>query len=130
MTEITKETVTTQNNTPVATSTSSEQATSYQTIEYLIYFMFGALDILLVFRLILKLTGANGYSAFVGLIYGVTGIFVVPFQGIFQQATGQGVVTTAVLEPATIVAIVVYAVLAFGIVKLTRILSGKKQQAE
>jgi hypothetical protein len=130
MTELIKETVTTQNSTPVAASASSEQATSYQTIEYLIYFIFGALEILLVFRLILRLTGANAYSAFVGLIYGVTGIFVVPFQGIFQQAIGQGAVTTAVLEPATIIAIVVYAVLAVGIVKLLRILSGKKQQAE
>lgn len=129
MAELVKETVTTQNSTPVVASSNNEQATSYQTIEYLIYFIFGALEILLIFRLILRLTGANGYSAFVGFIYGVTGIFVVPFQGIFQQATGQGAVTTAVLEPATIVAIVVYAVLAIGIVKLLRILSGKKQQA-
>lgn len=129
MAEIIKETVTTQNSTPVIASTSNEQATSYQTIEYLIYFIFGALDILLVFRLILKLMGANGYSSFVGLLYNITGIFVMPFQGIFQQATGQGAVTTAVLEPATIIAIVVYAVLAVGFVKLLRILSGKKQQA-
>lgn len=128
MAELVKETVTTQNSTPVAISTSSEQATSYQTIEYLMYFFFGALEVLLAFRLILRLTGANSFSAFVGLIYGVTGIFVIPFQGIFQQATAQGAVTTAVLEPATLVAIVVYAVLAVGIVKLLRILSGKKQQ--
>jgi hypothetical protein len=129
MAELVKETVTTQDSTPVTASTSSEQATSYQTIEYLMYFFFGALEVLLAFRLILKLTGANSFSAFVGLIYGVTGVFIVPFQGIFQQATAQGAVTTAVLEPATLVAIVVYAVLAVGIVKLLRILSGKKQQA-
>lgn len=130
MAELVKETVTTQNNTPVAASTSSEQATSYQTIEYLIYFLFGVLEILLIFRLILRLAGANSFSTFVNLIYGLTGVFIVPFQGIFQQATTRGVVTTAVFEPATIVAIVVYAVLAVGIVKLIRILSGKKQQAE
>ncbi len=130
MTELVKETVTTQENSPVATSKKSDQATSYQTIEYLIYFFFGALEILLIFRLILRLTGANSFSAFVGLIYGITGVFIVPFQGIFHQATAAGVETTAVLEPATIVAIVVYAVLAVGIVKLLRILSGKKQQAE
>lgn len=129
MAEFIKETVTTQENSSVPTSVKNEQATSYQTIEYLIYFFFGALEILLAFRLILKLTGANSFSAFVGLIYGITGVFIVPFQGIFQQATAQGAVTTAVLEPATLVAIVVYAVLAVGIVKLLRILSGKKQQA-
>lgn len=128
MAELVKETVATQNSTPVATSTSSEQATSYQTIEYLMYFFFGALEVFLAFRLIFRLTGANSFNAFVGLIYGVTGIFVIPFQGIFQQAIAQGTATTAVLEPSTLVAIVVYAILAVGIVKLLRILSGKKQQ--
>ncbi len=129
MAELVKETVTTQNSNPVADSTNSNQATSYQTIEYLMYFFFGALEVLLAFRLILRLTGANSFSAFVGLVYGITGVFIVPFQGIFHQATTQGVETTAVLEPATLVAIVVYAVLAVGIVKLVRILSGKQQQA-
>jgi hypothetical protein len=128
MAELVKETVTTQENSPVATSTKDEQATSYQTIEYLIYFFFGTLEIFLAFRLILRLTGANSFSAFVGLIYGITGVFIVPFQGIFHQTTAQGVETTAVLEPSTLVALVVYAILAVGIVKLLRILSGKKQQ--
>jgi hypothetical protein len=128
MTEIIKETVTTQhNNSSADSSERTGRATGYQTIEYLMYFFFGALEVLLVFRLILKLTGANSFSAFVGLIYGITGMFIVPFQGIFHQATGQGAVTTAILEPATIVAIFVYAVLAIGIVKLIRILSGKQQ---
>lgn len=130
MAELVKETVTTESSTPVLKSTSNDQATNYQTVEYLIYFFFGALEILLAFRLILKLTGANSFSAFVNLIYGITGVFIVPFQGIFSQAITQGVETTAILEPATLVAMVVYAVLAIGIVKLLRILSGKKQQAE
>lgn len=131
MAEITKETVTTQNNSDntVVTNSSEKEATSYQTVEYLIYFFFGALEILLAFRLILRLTGASSFSAFVGLIYGITGVFIMPFQGIFHQATTQGVETTAVLEPSTLVAIVVYAVLAVGIVKLVRIFSGKQQQA-
>lgn len=131
MAEVVQETVKTQSNNSdaVIVPQVQTQATSYQTIEYLIYFFFGALEILLAFRLILRLTGANSFSAFVGLVYGITGVFIAPFQGIFQQATAQGAVTTAVLEPATLVAIVVYAVLAVGIVKLLRILSGKKQQA-
>lgn len=130
MAELVKETVTTESSGPVIKSTSNDQATNYQTVEYLVYFLFGALEILLAFRLILRLTGANSFSVFVNLIYGVTGVFIVPFQGIFSQTTTQGIATTAVLEPATLVALVVYAVLAIGIVKLVRILSGKKQQAE
>lgn len=130
MTEFIKETVTTEgdrDNNEVVSTKATNDATSYQTSEYLVYFFFGALEILLAFRLILRLTGASSFSAFVSLIYGITGIFIMPFQGIFQQATAKGAVTTAVLEPATLVAIIVYAVLAVGVVKLVRIFSGKQQ---
>lgn len=129
MTEIVKESVTTQNNGPreAVTTEVKQVASGYQTLEYLIYFFFGLLSVLLIFRLVLKLMGASSASAFVGLIYGITGIFIMPFEGIFRRGYTQGVETTSVLEPATIVAIVVYAVLAFGIVKLIRILSGEKQ---
>ena len=129
MAEIVKESVTTQNEGPKAAVTTETKmvATSSQTIEYLVYFLFGALEILLAFRLILKLTGASISSAFVGFIYGVTGLFVLPFEGIFRRAVTQGIETTAVLEPSTLIALVVYAVLAWGIVKLIRIFSGERQ---
>ena len=129
MAQFTKETITTQSNsTPVVNnSTSRDTATGSQTIEYLIYFLFGVLEILLAFRLILKLTGASLASSFVGLIYGLTGIFILPFEGIFRRWFNQGLETTSVLEPSTIVAIIVYAVLAWGIVKMIRIFSGERQ---
>ena len=63
-----------------------------------------------------------------GLIYSLTGIFIMPFNGIFRQATATGVETTAVLEPATLVAIIVYAVLAWGIVALIRIASRERAE--
>ncbi|PIS21366.1 YggT family protein [candidate division WWE3 bacterium CG_4_10_14_0_2_um_filter_42_7] len=88
------------------------------------------MEILLAFRLVLKLMGASTASAFVGLIYGITGIFILPFEGIFRRGFSEGLETTSVLEPATLVAIIVYAVVAWGIVKLLRILSGEKQPTE
>lgn len=124
MTEFTKETTTTVAN------PAKNAATSSQTVEYLIYFLFGALEVLLAFRLVLKLTGASMASAFVGLIYGLTGIFILPFEGIFRRGYAQGVEATSVLEPSTLVAIIVYAVLAWGMVKLIRILSGEQQQTD
>lgn len=137
MAEISKETVTTQgsNSNPVVNTTTKNTsvkstASSSQTIEYLIYFLFGALEVLLAFRLILKLTGASISSAFVGLIYGLTGIFILPFEGIFRRGYAQGVETRSILEPSTLVAIIVYAVLAWGMVKLLRILSGEQHLAE
>ena len=69
-------------NTPV-----KRGASNAQTVEYLIYFLFGILEVLLAFRLIFKLTGASLSSAFVGLIYGLTGIFILPFEGIFRRGS-------------------------------------------
>lgn len=117
-----KETVTTQAVNP--------KATSSQTVEYLVYFLFGILEVLLAFRLVFKLTGASLTSGFVSLIYGLTGIFILPFEGIFRRGFAQGVETTSVLEPSALAAIVVYAVLAWGIVALLKILSGEQRQAE
>jgi len=130
MARFTKETVVTQggDTDSVVSRTTKSEASSSQTVEYLIYFLFGILEVLLVFRLVLKVMGASMASAFVGLIYGLTGIFILPFEGIFRRWFSQGVETTSILEPSTLVAVVVYAVLAWGVVKLLRILSGEQQE--
>lgn len=141
MTEITEETVTSQNNEadtvpnnrtdeesdPVIATQVETAATSFQTIEYLVQFFFGALEILLVSRLVFKLAGASSMSAFVSFIYGLTGIFILPFEGIFRKGTSQGLETASILEPATLIALIVYAILAWGIVKLVHIISGEKK---
>ncbi|MFZ2152553.1 MAG: YggT family protein [Microgenomates group bacterium] len=100
-------------------------ATNNETGEYLIYFFFGLLESLLAFRLLLKLAGASVSSGFVRFIYGITGIFTLPFQGMFRQAS----VSTSVFEPATLVAIFVYILIAWGIVRLIRISSGEQQES-
>ncbi len=114
---------------PVVVTPVKTGVTNSQTTEYLIYYVLGALEILLTFRLFLKLLGASSYSAFVRLIYTVTGIFILPFEGIFRRGVAQGLETTSVLEPSTLVAIIVYAILAWGAVKLTRVLSGVQQES-
>jgi hypothetical protein len=129
MTEIVQESVTTQNDgrKEAVTTETKSVASSSQTVEYLIYFLFGILEILLGFRLVLKLMGASVASGFVNLIYSITGIFILPFEGIFRRATTEGIETTSILEPSTLVAIIVYVILAWGIVKLIKIFSGEKQ---
>ena len=102
-------------------------ATGSQTVEYFVYFLFAVLEILLIFRLVLKLTGASLSSGFVGFVYGLSGIFILPFEGMFRRLFSQGIETTSVLEPSTLVAIIVYAIVAWGIVKLIQISSGEKQ---
>lgn len=129
MAEIIKETITTQENNvnPNVNTPVKREASNSQTIEYLVYFLFGIIEVLLAFRLVFKLIGASLSSVFVGFIYGLTGVFILPFEGIFRRWFTQGVETTSIFEPSTLVAIIVYAVLAWGIVKLVRILSGEQQ---
>lgn len=126
MTEIVKETIKTNERSSRETPESS-QVSNTKTVEQVIYFLFGTLEVLLVFRLIFKLAGASFGSTFVQMIYGLTGIFIWPFEGIFRRGLSQGLETTSVLEPSTIVAIIAYAILAWGIVKLVRISSGEKE---
>lgn len=126
MAEIIKETVITEENVvqPVTAVTTPVVTTSAFTTERVIYFILGVIEVLLGFRMILKLLGANVASVFVSLIYSLTGIFILPFEGIFRRGYADGIETAAVFEPSTLVAIIVYAILAWGIVKLIRVLSG------
>lgn len=119
----------TDNGETVISTTRAANATNSETTEYIIYFIFGVVEALLALRLLLKLAGASLTSSFVGLIYGITGIFIAPFEGIFRRAFTAGIETTSVLEPSTIVAMVIYSILALGIVKLVRIYSGKQQSS-
>lgn len=134
MAQTVKETITTQENAPAAVTVQSAQqpeATAFQTVEYIIYFIFGALEVLLIFRLILMMTGASLSSGFVKFIYDFSQIFVLPFNGIFPSGVADiAGSTNLVFEPSTLVALVVYAVLALGIVKLLRVVSGKKQESD
>lgn len=128
MAEIIQETVTTErSNVGVVKKGSKREATTAQTIEYLIYFFFGLIEVLLFFRIVLMLTGASRSSNFVDMIYSFTGTFVLPFEGIFRSFFTEGIETTSVLEPAAIVAVIVYPIVAFGIVKLLRVIGGEKE---
>lgn len=131
MTKIIKETVTTDDDTnPVSVRPVEVKATNTQSLGYLIYFVFGILEVFLAFRLIFKLAGASTSSAFVRFIYGITGVFILPFEGIFRRGVAQGVETTSILEPSTIIALIVYVLLAWGIVKLIEVISGNRQQTD
>ena len=128
MPQVIQETVTTQTpNMSVTNSTTKDSPT--QTIVYLVYFSFGILEALLLARFLLRLTGANSGSGFVNFVYSLTHLFILPFLGIFPAATTQGAVTTAVFEPATLVALIVYAFVSWGVVRLIAIASRQTEEA-
>ena len=80
----------------------------------IIYYVGGVIVALLIVRLLLQLLGANQESDFVSFIYGLSGVFVAPFFGIFGDPTfGQ-----SHFETSTLVAIVVYTLVIVGVAKL------------
>ncbi len=87
----------------------------------IVYYILGVLEVLFAFRLIFKLLGANPQSPFVTFIYSVSQAFLSPFTGIFRSAVTKGIEIQAILEPTTIIAMIVYALVAWGIVKLIEI---------
>lgn len=67
----------------------------------------------------LKLFGANPESGFVDFVYLVTGVLTAPFDNIFSVASPEtGDVVRSVFEPSILVALIVYILLGWGIVKL------------
>jgi hypothetical protein len=83
-------------------------------IKQIIYFVFGAVAVLLAMRFVLMLLGASQASPFVQLVYGLSGVFAMPFFGIF----GQPSFNASVLEWASLVGIAVYMLVAWGLAKL------------
>jgi hypothetical protein len=79
-----------------------------------VYVLLGALDALLLIRFALKLLGANPDATFTSFVYGLTEIFVAPFEGVFPVLHSKG----SVLELSTLLAIIVYALIAWLIASL------------
>lgn len=83
-----------------------------------VWYILGLIEVLLVFRILLKMLGANPGSAFVGFIYTISDLFALPFAGIL------GVTATdrSVFEWSTLIAMAVYLVIAYGIVHLLQLI--------
>jgi hypothetical protein len=86
--------------------------------ERIVWYIAGVLLTFMAFRFILSLLGANRSNAFADFIYSVTYPFVAPFFGLFGYKVEYGV---ARFEIETLVAMAVYALIAWGIVKLINI---------
>ncbi len=100
----------------------------YHTTRKVVFYILGILETLFAFRLIFKLLGANPSSGFVTFIYTVTGVFLNPFKGIFSSSVNEGLETSSILEPSVIIAMIVYALIAYGIVVLLDISMNPKKK--
>ncbi len=81
----------------------------------IVWFIAGVLLVLLAFRFIFVLLGANPANGFANFIYTASHPFVAPFFGIFGYSIKYGV---SRVELSTLVAMAVYALIAFGISRL------------
>src|SRR3982075_1824426 len=108
--------------TPVTTSSTSrtavyrESTSSNRTIQ-IIWWVVGLIDTLIAIRFLLKVFGANP-APFVRFMYDLTWPLVAPFHGIFNSDQ----VGRSVFEPESLVAIVIYLLIGWGVVSLIRIL--------
>ena len=90
------------------------RATLYK-LTRLIWLLAGVLETGFLLRLAFKMIAANPAAPFVAFVYGVTGLFLWPFSGmVADPAATNGMV----LEVTTFVAMIVYALLTWILVKV------------
>jgi uncharacterized membrane protein len=80
-------------------------------VNRILWSLLAFLEILLAFRFVLRMIAANPDSGFAVLMYGITGIFVAPFNGLIATPTSGG----SALEVTTLIAMVVYALIFWGL---------------
>jgi FtsH-binding integral membrane protein len=85
-----------------------------------VWYVAGVLLALLGIRFLLAMLGANTGSGFVSFIYAVTYPFVAPFFGVFGYNFTAG---QARFEVYTLLAMLIYALIAYGIARLTTLTS-------
>ena len=88
-------------------------------ISQVIWFVAGLILILLAFRFILSMLGANPSNSFANFIYNVSHPFVAPFFGLFSYNNYQLGVSR--FEIYTLFAMLVYAAVAWGLSALVNI---------
>jgi uncharacterized membrane protein len=76
------------------------------------------LEILLAIRFILRMIAANPDSGFAVFMYGLTGLFIAPFNGLIATPTSGG----SALEITTLIGMVVYALIFWGIAYVIRMI--------
>jgi YGGT family len=84
----------------------------------LIWLMLTLLEAVLALRVVFKLIGVNGANPFATLLYGFTGFFVAPFASLTGAPSAEGMV----LEISTIIAMIVYLLIAWALERIVYVL--------
>jgi uncharacterized membrane protein len=103
----------------VVRDVAAERRMGVYQLNRILWSLLAFLEILLAMRFILRLIAANPASGFAMFIYGLTGLFVGPFNGLIATPTSGGLT----LEVTTIIAMVVYALIFWGIAYIVRMVT-------
>ncbi len=102
----------------VVENTAAARQNALFRVTQLVWLLFGILEALIALRIILKLIAANPYSVFASLVYSITDLFLWPFSGLVANPAFNGMV----LELTSIIAMIVYALIAWVIVRIVWLL--------
>jgi len=91
-------------------------------IARIVSYVFGVIEVLIAIRFVLLLTGANAKAGFVALIYNLSAPFMAPFTAVFKTQRVSG----STFEWSALVALAVYALVAWGIVALIGAISPRR----
>jgi len=93
-------------------------------VNQVIWYVLGVIEVLLAFRIVLKALAANQSSGFTNFIYAITGPFALPFRGII----GDTISGSSFIEWSSVFAVVVYLVIAGGLVYLLDLINPVTQE--
>jgi YggT family protein len=107
-------------------NTAAEQRVLISRITQVLWLLFGFLEALIGIRIVLKLIGANPAAFFSIIIYGITDVFLWPFAGLMPNP-GAGAFQ---LEITSIIGMIVYALIAWGLTRLLWVLFYRPDTSE
>jgi len=108
----------------VIADTSSDRNILLFRIYQLTWFVLGVIETLLLFRFVFKMIGANTFSGFTDFIYSLSDPLTAPFMNILPATTSNA----SVMEWSTLIAIIVYLVIAYGIFELLELWTPLQRQ--
>ncbi len=103
-----------QQQTHVVENRNADRRMAVSRAAQLVWLFFGVLEALIGLRVVLKLIAANPDNPLAIFIYGITDLFLWPFSGLTVTPQAQGMV----LEIPAIIAMFVYALIAWALVRL------------
>jgi hypothetical protein len=93
-------------------------------INQIVWYILGFVEMLLAFRIVLKILGADPNIGFTSFMYSITGPLALPFRGVLVESVNG----TSVIEWSSVFAVIVYLVIAGGLVYLLDLVNPVSQE--